>query len=83
MPLSVLKFRKIFQHILMYFRIKYIVTFYISHFLLLFIYYYLLLLPLLNVNYFQACTGIDDFGEAILYLEETNWDLLVNINIIT
>lgn len=31
-----------------------------------------------NVNYFQACTGIDDFGEAILYLEETNWDLLVD-----
>lgn len=35
-----------------------------------------------SVNYFQACTGIDDFGEAILYLEETNWDLLVDINII-
>ncbi|KAL6419181.1 hypothetical protein ACFW04_014056 [Cataglyphis niger] len=29
---------------------------------------------------FQACTGIDDFGEAILYLEETNWDLLAAIN---
>ncbi|XP_029157021.1 FAS-associated factor 1 isoform X1 [Nylanderia fulva] len=29
---------------------------------------------------FQACTGIDDFGEAILYLEDTNWDLLAAIN---
>ncbi|KAL6264814.1 hypothetical protein P5V15_004909 [Pogonomyrmex californicus] len=29
---------------------------------------------------FQACTGIEDFGEAILYLEETNWDLLAAIN---
>ncbi|XP_011867105.1 PREDICTED: FAS-associated factor 1 isoform X1 [Vollenhovia emeryi] len=29
---------------------------------------------------FQACTGIDDFGEAILYLEATNWDLLAAIN---
>ncbi|EGI70162.1 PREDICTED: FAS-associated factor 1 isoform X1 [Acromyrmex echinatior] len=29
---------------------------------------------------FQACTGIDDFGEAILYLEQTNWDLLAAIN---
>ncbi|XP_072762718.1 FAS-associated factor 1 isoform X3 [Anoplolepis gracilipes] len=28
----------------------------------------------------KACTGIDDFGEAILYLEETNWDLLAAIN---
>ncbi|KAL0127510.1 hypothetical protein PUN28_003057 [Cardiocondyla obscurior] len=29
---------------------------------------------------FQACTGIDDFGEAILYLEETNWNLLAAIS---
>nr|XP_012222089.1 PREDICTED: FAS-associated factor 1 isoform X2 [Linepithema humile] len=29
---------------------------------------------------FQACTGIDDFEEAIIYLEETNWDLLAAIN---
>ncbi|XP_012539164.1 FAS-associated factor 1 isoform X2 [Monomorium pharaonis] len=29
---------------------------------------------------FQACTGIYDFEEAILYLEETNWDLLAAIN---
>lgn len=29
---------------------------------------------------FQACTGIDDVGEAILYLEETNWDLLAAVN---
>ncbi|KAL1513565.1 hypothetical protein ABEB36_002962 [Hypothenemus hampei] len=25
---------------------------------------------------FQACTGVEDVGEAILHLEETNWDLL-------
>ncbi|XP_019876721.1 FAS-associated factor 1 [Aethina tumida] len=25
---------------------------------------------------FQACTGIEDVGEAIYHLEETNWDLL-------
>lgn len=37
--------------------------------------------PSINfISYLQACTGIDDFGEAILYLEETNWDLLVDIN---
>lgn len=29
---------------------------------------------------FQACTGIEDVGEAILHLEETNWDLLSAIN---
>lgn len=29
---------------------------------------------------FQACTGIDDVGEAILHLDETNWDLLAAIN---
>ncbi|GLH13726.1 hypothetical protein R5R35_009544 [Gryllus longicercus] len=29
---------------------------------------------------FQACTGIEDVGEAILHLEETNWDLLRAIN---
>ncbi|XP_047351443.1 FAS-associated factor 1 isoform X1 [Vespa velutina] len=29
---------------------------------------------------FQACTGIDDVGEAILYLEGTNWDLLAAVN---
>lgn len=29
---------------------------------------------------FQACTGIDDVAEAILHLEETNWDLLGAIN---
>ncbi|XP_071557811.1 FAS-associated factor 1 isoform X2 [Temnothorax nylanderi] len=28
----------------------------------------------------RACTGIDDFGDAILYLEATNWDLLAAIN---
>uniref|UniRef100_T1J5Q1 J domain-containing protein n=1 Tax=Strigamia maritima TaxID=126957 RepID=T1J5Q1_STRMM len=29
---------------------------------------------------FQACTGIDDVGECILHLEETNWNLLDAIN---
>ncbi|XP_058789619.1 FAS-associated factor 1 [Phymastichus coffea] len=29
---------------------------------------------------FQACTDIDDVGEAILHLEGTNWDLLAAIN---
>ncbi|XP_012278050.1 FAS-associated factor 1 [Orussus abietinus] len=29
---------------------------------------------------FQACTGIDDVGEAILHLEGTNWDLLAAIH---
>ncbi|XP_033310087.1 FAS-associated factor 1 isoform X1 [Bombus bifarius] len=29
---------------------------------------------------FQACTGIDDVGDAIKYLEESNWDLLVAVN---
>nr|XP_033341145.1 FAS-associated factor 1 isoform X1 [Megalopta genalis] len=29
---------------------------------------------------FQACTGIDDVGHAIKYLEESSWDLLVAIN---
>ncbi|XP_024936165.1 FAS-associated factor 1 isoform X2 [Cephus cinctus] len=29
---------------------------------------------------FQACTGIDDIGEAILRLEGTNWDLLAAVN---
>ncbi|XP_043279673.1 FAS-associated factor 1 [Venturia canescens] len=29
---------------------------------------------------FQACTGIDDVGEAILHLENTNWDLLAAVN---
>ncbi|PSN41351.1 FAS-associated factor 1 [Blattella germanica] len=29
---------------------------------------------------FQACTGIEDVGEAIFHLEETNWDLLAAIN---
>ncbi|XP_066592439.1 FAS-associated factor 1 [Prorops nasuta] len=29
---------------------------------------------------FQACTGIDDVGEALLYLEDTNWDLLAAVN---
>lgn len=28
----------------------------------------------------QACTGIDDVGEAILILDEVNWDLLVTIH---
>jgi hypothetical protein len=26
----------------------------------------------------QACTGIEDVGEAIFHLEESNWDLLVS-----
>ncbi|KAJ9584098.1 hypothetical protein L9F63_021570 [Diploptera punctata] len=29
---------------------------------------------------FQACTGIEDVGEAIYHLEESNWDLLGAIN---
>lgn len=29
---------------------------------------------------FQACTGIEDVGEAIFHLEESNWDLLAAIN---
>ncbi|XP_003703822.1 fas associated factor casp isoform X1 [Megachile rotundata] len=29
---------------------------------------------------FQACTGIDDVGDAIKYLEESNWDLLAAVN---
>ncbi|CAG7826609.1 unnamed protein product [Allacma fusca] len=29
---------------------------------------------------FQACTGIDDVGEALSHLEEANWDLLHAIN---
>lgn len=29
---------------------------------------------------FQACTGIEDVGESIMHLEETNWDLLSAIN---
>ncbi|XP_067002925.1 FAS-associated factor 1 [Anabrus simplex] len=29
---------------------------------------------------FQACTGIEDVGEAILHLEATDWDLLMAIN---
>ncbi|KAG7201589.1 hypothetical protein KM043_004333 [Ampulex compressa] len=29
---------------------------------------------------FQACTGIDNVGDAILFLEETNWDLLAAVN---
>lgn len=29
---------------------------------------------------FQACTGIDDVGDAIVYLEESNWDLLEAVN---
>ncbi|XP_014469336.1 PREDICTED: FAS-associated factor 1 isoform X2 [Dinoponera quadriceps] len=29
---------------------------------------------------FQACTGIDDIGDAIVYLEQTNWDLLAAVN---
>ena len=27
----------------------------------------------------QACTGIEDVGEAFLYLEEANWNLTVCI----
>lgn len=30
---------------------------------------------------FQACTGIDDVGDAIVYLEESSWDLLEAVNI--
>ncbi|KDR09433.1 FAS-associated factor 1 [Zootermopsis nevadensis] len=29
---------------------------------------------------FQACTGIEDVGEAIYHLEESNWDLLAAVN---
>jgi len=29
---------------------------------------------------FQACTGIDDVGEALIHLEETNWNLLAAVN---
>ncbi|KZC10917.1 FAS-associated factor 1 [Dufourea novaeangliae] len=29
---------------------------------------------------FQACTGIDDVGDAIKFLEESNWDLLSAVN---
>ncbi|XP_076220942.1 fas associated factor casp isoform X2 [Nomia melanderi] len=29
---------------------------------------------------FQACTGIDDVGDAIKYLEESSWDLLAAVN---
>lgn len=32
-----------------------------------------------NTFCLQACTGIEDVGEAIYHLEETNWDLLVSI----
>ena len=28
---------------------------------------------------FQACTGIEDVGEAIFILEENNWDLVVSV----
>ena len=28
---------------------------------------------------FQACTGIDDLGIAIMHLEEANWVLVVRI----
>lgn len=34
----------------------------------------------ISVIYLQACTGIDDVGEAIYHLDETNWDLLVRCN---
>ena len=30
---------------------------------------------------FQACTGIDDVGDAMKYLEESNWDLLAAVNL--
>lgn len=29
---------------------------------------------------FQACTGLDDVGEAILHLEEAQWDLMAAVN---
>ncbi|XP_043257171.1 FAS-associated factor 1 isoform X2 [Colletes gigas] len=29
---------------------------------------------------FQACTGIDDVGDAIKYLQDSNWDLLAAVN---
>ncbi|XP_034236996.1 FAS-associated factor 1 [Thrips palmi] len=29
---------------------------------------------------FQACTGLDDVGEAIFHLEEAQWDLLAAVN---
>ncbi|XP_014295657.1 FAS-associated factor 1 [Microplitis demolitor] len=29
---------------------------------------------------FQACSGIDDVGEAIMHLERNNWDLLTALN---
>ncbi|XP_044589997.1 FAS-associated factor 1 [Cotesia glomerata] len=29
---------------------------------------------------FQACSGIDDVGEAIMHLESNNWDLLMALN---
>ncbi|XP_063989568.1 FAS-associated factor 1 [Diachasmimorpha longicaudata] len=29
---------------------------------------------------FQACSGIDDVGEAIMHLENTNWDLVAALN---
>ncbi|XP_017881622.1 FAS-associated factor 1 isoform X1 [Ceratina calcarata] len=29
---------------------------------------------------FQACTGIDDVGDAFKYLEDSNWDLLTAVN---
>lgn len=29
---------------------------------------------------FQACTGIEDVGDAIEYLEQSNWDLLAAVN---
>lgn len=36
---------------------------------------------LIRSVHFQACTGIENVEEAILYLNETNWDLLVRAQI--
>ena len=35
----------------------------------------------LSVGYcvLQACTGIEDVGEAFMHLEETNWNLMVSL----
>lgn len=39
-----------------------------------------LLFSNLLFSFVQSITGIDDVAEAIFYLEESNWDLLVRID---
>jgi UBA-like domain len=33
----------------------------------------------ITIDQFQACTGIEDVGEAFSHLEAVQWDLLVSI----